>query len=74
MGGGAQGGGQPPQDAGTPILIEKTSPETVFGPESEAHTIIDMHPPALEPTAHAESDTSSILMSDTSGAPAINIV
>ena len=64
--GGVQGSGQPPQDDhSTPIFIEKSSEETVFWADSEAASIEAMNAPALAPTAHAEEDTSSILMSST---------
>ena len=63
---GGQGSGQPPQDDhSTPIFIEKSSEETVFWADSEAASIEAMNAPALAPTAHAEEDTSSILMGST---------
>ena len=62
--GGSQGGGQPQQSAPTgTIFIQKTSEETVFGPQSEALSIEKENAPSPMPTVHAEADTSSILIS-----------
>jgi hypothetical protein len=64
-----QGSGQSQQrggqwdDSTAPIFIQKSSPETVFGAETEARSAAIANAPSIEPTVHAEADTSSILVS-----------
>ena len=65
-----QSGGQPPADD-TPIIIQKSSEETVFGADSESIAIEKMNAPSIEPTIHAESDSSSIIVSDIPASPII---
>jgi hypothetical protein len=50
-------------DGSTPIFIQKSSEETVFGAETEALAAAAANAPSISPTVHAETDTSSILMS-----------
>lgn len=49
--------------SGGAIFIEKTSEQTIFGPNTESQNIDKENAVSPEPTVHAEADASPILMS-----------